>query len=175
MERHKEDQEKADQLTDREQNQLTPKEKREKVEGIIDRAQELRKKGDYDQGIDILVDGLKYDVLESRIFYRLGNTYYDAGELDRAEYAYNRAIEEKENHVNAQHNLAVVYKEQGKIAKSVKQRKKAKKTEMKNPPDVDLDEKERKNLKKLALKTVLYLLGFAALAGALVFLIIKLV
>ena len=178
MERYKEDQERIEEINEKaadEHSNLNPKEKREKIEEIIEEAKQLRKKENYDEGIEKLVDGLKYGVEKSRIYYRLGNTYYDAGELDRAEYAYNRAIEEKENHVNAHHNLAVIYKEQGKIAKSVKQRKKAKKIEMKNPPDVDLDEEERKSVKKFALKSFLYLIGIVAAVGALVFLIIKLI
>ncbi len=175
MERHKEDQRETEQLAESEEPKLTQKEKEEKVREIIEKAKELRKRDEYDEAIDILVDGLKYEVFKEKIYYRLGNIYYDADELDRAEYAYERAIEEKENHVNAQHNLAVVYKDQGKIAKSVKQRKKAKKIEMKNPPDVDLDEEERKNVKSFALKSFLYILGFLAVGGAIIFLIIKLI
>lgn len=175
MERHKEDQRETEQLDESEEPKLTRKEKEEKVEEIIEKAKGLRKRDEYDEAIDILVDGLKYEVFKEKIYYRLGNIYYDADELDRAEYAYERAIEEKENYVNAQHNLAVVYKDQGKIAKSVKQRKKAKKIEMKNPPDVDLDEGERKYAKSFALKSILYILGFLAVGGAIIFLIVKLI
>jgi|GEM_PF-625156 len=141
-------------------------EKEDKVEEAIEEAKQLRKSGEYNEGIQLLVDSLQYDVLKDRVYYRLGNIYYDADDLERAEYAYKRAIEENDKHVNAQFNLSVVYKDQGRVSESVKQRKKATKIEAKNPRDVDLDEDQREWLKGCAWKAALFALGgIGALAG----------
>ncbi|MFS8572235.1 MAG: tetratricopeptide repeat protein [Clostridia bacterium] len=72
-----------------------------------------------------LIDALKYKVDADQIYYRLGNLYFDAGDLGRAEYAYRRAIEFNPRHVNAHHNLAVVYKKTGRVEESVRMQKKA--------------------------------------------------
>lgn len=154
-------------------SELSHSERKAKVKATIQEAKQLREKGDYDQGIDQLVEVLQLDVLKDRIYYRLGNLYFDAGDLDRAEYAYKRAIDENDQHVNAQHNLAVVYRKQGKIGKSVKQKKKAHKIKARNPPDVDLTDQQRKKLKGFALNSVVvFLLIVGGIAG-IVYLVVR--
>ena len=105
--------------------ELTKDEKKEEVEKAIEEAEIHKRKKRFQKGIDLLVDALRYQVKEDQIYYRLGNTYYDAGDLDRAEDAYQRAIEKNKDHVNAHHNLSVVYKRKGRISKFVMAKKKA--------------------------------------------------
>ncbi len=150
---------------------LEPAEKKEKVEKTIERAKKLRKRGQYDEGIDQLVDALKLGVLKDRLYYRLGNLYFDAEDFDRAEYSYKRAVEENEDHVNAQHNLAVVYRKQGRVSESVKQRKKAKKKEMENPKNPDLTEEEKSYARKFAFKLMALIVGGLAGIGAIIYVI----
>jgi len=109
----------------RDTGKLTKDEKKEEVEKAMEEAKIHRKRKRFQKGIDLLVDTLRYQVKEDEIYYRLGNIYYDAGDLDRAEYAYQRAIEKNKEHLNAQHNLSVVYKRKGRIWKFVKMKKKA--------------------------------------------------
>lgn len=150
---------------------LSPSEKKELVNDLIEKGQELRDKENYEEGIDTLLEALEFGVKKDEVYYRLGNTFYDAGDLDRAEYSYERAIEENEKHVNAQHNLSVVYKDQGKIDKSVKQRKKANKIQIKNPKDPDLSEDSKRFARRIALKLFFFLtLGITGI-GALIYLI----
>ncbi|MCX7794934.1 MAG: tetratricopeptide repeat protein [bacterium] len=103
------------------------------VESAIIRAEELRKKKKYKEAIDLLVDVLEAGLLKPRIYYRLGNIYYDMGDLDRAEYAYKRTIEFSPEHINAHYNLSVVYKRKGMIEESVKYLRKAYLLELKYP------------------------------------------
>ena len=101
-------------------------EKNEKVQQAIELSNRLRKQRRFHKGIDVLNEALRYQVKVDQIYYRLGNLYYDFGDLDQAEAAYERAIEINKNHVNAHHNLSVVYKQKGKISQFVKMiRKKA--------------------------------------------------
>lgn len=158
MERHKESEESLD-LELETRTELPISEREERVSNSLEKAQELREQGNYDQGKEELLNALELEVKKDKVYYRLGNIFFDSGDLDRAEYAYKRAIEENEEHANAQHNLAVVYKKQGMISKSVKQRKKANKIELQNPKDPDLTEEERSYAKKFALKLVLLIVG----------------
>ena len=158
MERHKESK-KSLNLDLESKTEIPLSEREERVSSILEKAQNLRKQGNYDQGIEKLLDALELEVKQDKVYYRLGNIYYDAGDLDRAEYAYKRAVEENKKHINAQHNLAVVYRKQGKISKSVKQRKKANKIELKNPKDPDLTDEEKSYAKWFALKLGLVILG----------------
>lgn len=152
-------------------SQLSYKEKEQRVLDALERAQELREKEEYDQGINKLLDALELGIDEDEVYYRLGNIYFDSGDLDRAEYAYERAIEQNEEHVNAQHNLAVVYRQQGKISKSVKQRKKANKIELENPKDPDLSEDERSYAKWFAFKLLLMIVGGFLGLGLIIYLV----
>lgn len=107
--------------------------KKEEGKKAIKKAKIHRKKKRFQKGIDLLVDALRYQVKEDEIYYRLGNIYYDAGDLDRAETAYQRAIEKNKEHVNAHHNLSVIYKRKGKIWEFVRIKKKATKLALKSP------------------------------------------
>src|SRR5690606_26437724 len=100
-------------------------EARAAVEDALEQAERLRKARRYQQGIDLLIDALQYNVQVDKVYYRLGNLFFDAGDLARAEYAYQRAIETNPEHVNAHHNLAVVYRKTGRIHDSVRMRKRA--------------------------------------------------
>lgn len=170
MARHKESEKSPNVEVDSSSN-LSLSEKKEKVSSSLEKAKNLRKQGDYKEGIDLLLDALKLGVNEDEIYYRLGNIYYDSGDMDRAEYSYERAVEKNEKHANAQHNLAVVYKKLGKISKSVKQRKKAKKISLKNPKDPDLSDEARSYAKWLAFKLFLTItLGITGI-GLLIYLV----
>lgn len=170
MEGHKESQEGLNlELENRTELSLTERE--EKVSEALEKAQELRKQENYNQGIEKLTSALELGVKKDKVYYRLGNIYFDSGDLDRAEYAYKRAVEENDEHVNAQHNLAVVFRKQGKISKSVKQRKKANKIELQNPKDPDLTEDEKSYAKWFALKLILLITGGIAGLGLIVYLV----
>ena len=78
------------------------------VTEALARAEEHRKRGEFNEGIHLLVEALKYGIKKEAIYFRLGNIYIDAGDLSRAEYAYKRALEVDPHHVNAMHNLSVV-------------------------------------------------------------------
>ena len=170
MEGHKESQEGLNlELEDR--TELSLAEREEKVSEALENAQELRKQENYNQGIKELTSALELDVKKDRVYYRLGNIYFDSGDFDRAEYAYKRAIEVNDEHVNAQHNLAVVYRKQGKISKSVQQRKKANKIELENPKDPDLTDEERSYAKWFAVKLILLITGGIIGLGLIVYLV----
>ena len=111
----------------------TPEEKAACVEEALERAEELRRARSHDEGIHLLVDALQYGLDKARIYYCLGNLYIDAGDLGRAEYAYKRVLEIDPDHVNATHNLAIVYKRQKKISLFVKTYKKAQRMETRRP------------------------------------------
>jgi tetratricopeptide (TPR) repeat protein len=170
MEGHKESQEGLN-LELENRTELSLAEREEKVSEALEKAQELRKQENYNQGIEKLTSALELDVKKDRVYYRLGNIYFDSGDLDRAEYAYKRAIEVNDEHVNAQHNLAVVYRKQGKISKSVKQRKKANKIELENPKDPDLTDEERSYAKWFAVKLILLITGGILGLGLIVYLV----
>ena len=139
-------------------SKLTRRERQEICERALARAEELRRSGRPQEGIPLLVEALKYGVEKARIYFRLGNLYYDAGDLSRAEYAYKRAIEEDPRHALAHHNLGVVYRKQGKIGLSVKMLKKARKLEMLHPRRVELSPEQKKAVLRMGLYT-----GLAAL------------
>lgn len=146
--------------------------KKEIVNEKIEKAKELREDREYEQGTDTLLGALKLNVDKGRIYYRLGNIYYDQEDLERAEYSYKKAIEENEDHANAHHNLAVVYKKLGKIGKSVKQKKKAQKKEMKNPTNVDLSSSEQQRMKRLALHITFILFGGLVVLAGIAYLVV---
>ncbi len=171
MERHKESKGKSEESVNTSVAELSSTEKKERVQKAINQAKQLRKGKKYEEGIEQLVKALQLDVNKDKIYYRLGNIYFDSEDLDRAEYAYNRAIEENEDHVNAQHNLAVVYRKQGRVSKSVKQRKKAKKIEFNNPRNPDLSEEETKYAKRFAVKLICVIIGGIIGIGILIYLL----
>lgn len=103
----------------------TEEAKRAAVQTALARAEAARRARRFQEGIDILLDALEYRIDPDVIFYRLGNIYFDASDLARAEYCYQRAIEINPSHVNAHHNLAVVYKRTGRLHDSVRFQKRA--------------------------------------------------
>lgn len=104
---------------------LAREEAEQRVREALEKAERARRRRRYNEGITLLLDALQYGVHKDMVYYRLGNIYFDAGDLVRAEYAYRRAIEENPYHVNAHHNLAVVYKKTGRIEDSVRMQKRA--------------------------------------------------
>jgi tetratricopeptide (TPR) repeat protein len=90
------------------------------VDAALERGEALRRSGEVDEGIRVLVDALSYRIRRAAIYFRLGNLYVDKGDLERAENAYNCALEVDPDHANALHNLAVVYKRQKRLHLFVK-------------------------------------------------------
>ncbi len=99
-------------------------ERERRVKKAIEESNILRQQKRFHQGIDVLHEALKFKLNEDQIYYSLGNIYCDFGDLEQAETAYQRAIEINKDHVNAHHNLSVVYKRKGRISKFVKMIKK---------------------------------------------------
>jgi len=89
---------------------------------IIAEVNNFRKERRYEEGIKLLLDVLERasDIDKAEIYFNLGDMYYDMGDLYRAEYAYNRAIECNPKHINAHHNLGVIYKKKGKTELFIK-------------------------------------------------------
>lgn len=129
----------------------------------MEHAEGLRRAKRHKEAIDLLVDLLRYGEEKATIYFRLGNVYFDAGDLARAEYAYQRAIQEDPRHASAHHNLGVVYRKQGKIGESVKMLKKARRLEMRYPRKVELSPEQKKALWRLAWPMLLVPLGLVAL------------
>jgi tetratricopeptide (TPR) repeat protein len=90
------------------------------VDAALERGEALRRSGELDEGIRVLVDALSYQIRRAAIYFRLGNLYVDKGDLERAENAYDCALEVDPDHANALHNLAIVYKRQKRIHLFVK-------------------------------------------------------
>lgn len=104
------------------------------IEEVLSSAKALRRRQRYDEAVAILLDALQCGVQVDRIFFHLGNIFFDKGDLFRAEYSYRRAVEENPKHINALHNLAVVCKRQGKVAESVKLQRKVLLLELRHKP-----------------------------------------
>ncbi|MFQ5795034.1 MAG: tetratricopeptide repeat protein [Candidatus Bipolaricaulia bacterium] len=134
---------------------LTEEERRKQVEAALNEGKQLRKAKRHEEGIDLLVDALRYGVEKAHIYYQLGNIYYDVGDLDRAEYAYKRAITTDPDHVNAHHNLGVIYRQQGRIAESIKIQKRATRLEMKRPRRANWNPVQRKWLQRMAWRSLM--------------------
>lgn len=117
------------------------------------------------------MEALKYKTKRAQIYFRLGNIYFDAGDLSRAEYAYKRAIEEDPRHAAAHHNLGVVYRRQGKIGLSVKMLKKARRLELLHPRRVELSPEEKRALLRMGLYTGAAALLIIAALFALIYLL----
>jgi len=143
------------------------------VTEALDRAEALRRRKDYKAGISLLVEALKYGIDKAMIYYRLGNLYIDGGDLNRAEYAYKRALEVEPHYANAMHNLAIVYKRQKKISLYVKTYKKSQRMELRHPRNINLSVKKRNRLRRLSLKVLLWLLAGAGLIAFLFFFLLR--
>lgn len=152
--------------------QWTEPERRARVEEALARGEELRKAKEYERAIDVLVEALQYGVDKAKVYFRLGNVYFDASKLDHAEYAYRRAIDEDPNHANAHHNLSVVARKQGKLSEAIRLRRQAERLAMKNPERVQLTLEQTEHARQLArrwligvgLVLVIIVLGLIALS-----------
>jgi len=140
------------------------------VQDAMTRADGLRRGKQFKEAIELLVDALQYGVEKAAVYYRLGNVYFDGGDLARAEYAYNRALEVDPRHANAMHNLAVVYKRQKKISQYVKTYKKAQRMALRHPRNPDLSPGDRRRIRLLSTRVFLWILGGFALVAALIYL-----
>ncbi len=140
------------------------------VQDALERAEALRKKKEYKEGISLLVEALRYGIDKATIYYRLGNIYIDGDDFNRAEYAYKRALEIDPHHSNAMHNLSIVYKRQKKIALYVKTYKKSQRLELRSPRKGNLAPEQKVHLRRLSIRI---LLGVFA-AGAIIVLMIVL-
>jgi len=106
------------------------------VRRALARAEELRRGGRHQEAVDLLLEALRCGEDVAQVFFRLGNIFFDRGDLARAEHAYRRATEEDARHSSAHHNLGVVYRRQGRIAQSVKMLKKARSLDFRHPRGV---------------------------------------
>jgi len=131
------------------------------VREALDRAEELRKKKEHAEAVRLLVDALRYGIEKAALYYRLGNIYFDQQDLTRAEYAYKRALEVDSKHVNAMHNLAVVYKRQKKMSLYVKTYKKSQRLAISRPRNVNLSSSQKRRLRWLSGKVLLWVVAGA--------------
>ena len=125
------------------------------MQRALGRAEELRRAGRCEEGIALLLDALRYGVAKAQVLFRLGNLYFDRGDLTRAEHAYRRATEEDPRHSSAHHNLGVVYRRQGRIAQSVRMLKKAQRLDLRYPPSVELSSEQKRVARRWAWRSVL--------------------
>jgi Tfp pilus assembly protein PilF len=95
------------------------------VEEALDLAKGLRQKGRYDEASQLLLGVLGHGVQADKVLFQLGNVFFDAGDLSRAEYSYRRATQVNPNFASAHNNLSVVLKRQKKIAEALKAQRKA--------------------------------------------------
>lgn len=123
---------------------------RSAADKALERAESLRREKRCDEGIALLSDALKYGVRRAQIYYRLGNLYYDCGNLEHAERAYRGAIEHDAQHINAHHNLGVVYRRQGRIDESLRMRRKASALARDHPERLTINPKQARYLKRYA-------------------------
>lgn len=151
----------------------TPAEQEQFVNDALARAEELRQRKEFDAGIHLLVEALQYGINKAMIYYRLGNIYIDSGDLARAEYAYKRALEVDPHHVNAMHNLAVVYKRQGKISLYVKTYKKSQRMELHHPRSVPLSPEDKRRLHRFGWQGFFLALGGVGLLFLLLYLFLR--
>ncbi|MFO8034759.1 MAG: tetratricopeptide repeat protein [Candidatus Bipolaricaulota bacterium] len=128
-----------------EPGELTETERRELCERALEQVERLRREKRYREGIDILVEALKYGLEKPLVYFRLGNIYFDSGDLSRAEYTYKRAIDEDPQYASAYNNLGVVYRKQGRVSESVRYLKKARRLELRYPQRRKPSDKQREN------------------------------
>lgn len=143
-------------------SRVTEPERRARVEAALKLGEELRQAKEYDKGIDILIEALQYGVEKAKIYFRLGNIYFDAGKLDHAEYAYRRAIDLDPTHVNAHHNLSVVLRKQGRLSESLRLRRQAERLALQYPQRVQLTPEQIEHARRLARR---WLIGLGIAVG----------
>ena len=142
------------------------------VQQALAQAEKHRRKKEFKEGISLLVEALRYGIDKEKIYYRLGNIYIDGEDYNRAEYAYKRALDIDPHHVNAMHNLAIVYKRQKKISLYVKTYKKSQRTEIRHPRKSNLNPDQKKRIRSLGMKIMLWMLALGGLAIVVTFLIL---
>ena len=140
------------------------------VQEAMTRADGFRKEKRYKEAISLLVEALQYGIDKANLYYRLGNVYFDGADLSRAEYAYNRALEVDPKHVNAMHNLAVVYKRQKKISLYVKTYKKSQRMALRHPKKTSFSPGEKRRIRLLSLRVALWVAGGFGLVVLLIWL-----
>ncbi len=155
--------------TEEKQILTTFEEQRDFVEQALVQAEKHRKKKEYRQGISLLVEALRYGIDKAQIYYRLGNIYIDGDDFSRAEYAYKRALDVDPHHVNAMHNLAIVYKRQKKVSLFVKTYKKAQRMEIRYPRKTQLDTNQKRHLRRLSVKIMTGMLALGGLIALVMF------
>lgn len=140
------------------------------VRDVIEQADALRRQKRFSDGISLLHGALQRGFHQHRetIWYRLGNIYFDAGDLVRAESAYKQALNIDSHHVNAMHNLAVVYRRQKRIGLYVKTYRRARRLELRRPRPHEQSADEKKRTHRLYVRVLVWL--FAGL-GAVVLLV----
>ena len=150
----------------------TFEDQQEFVQQALIQAEKLRRKKQYKEGISLLVEALRYGIDKAQIYYRLGNIYIDGEDFNRAEYAYKRALDVDPHHVNALHNLAIVYKRQRKISLYVKTYKKSQRMEIRHPRKSNLNPDQKKRIRSLGTKIMLGMLAFGGIAILVMFLVL---
>ncbi len=138
-----------------------------KIDEVLERAEGLRREKKLAEAKSLLIDALQRNEKPGVVYFRLGNIYHDLKDYDRAEYAYRRAIDHDQYHINAHHNLSVIYRKQGRVTESVKQRKKASKIARQHPDKVSFSDEQITALKGFAKKTLLFAVGVIAVLVAL--------
>jgi len=138
---------------------LTREEQEAFVREAIEAADGLRREKRHKEAISLLVEALQYGIDKANLYYRLGNVYIDGSDLGRAEYAYNRALEIDPKHVNAMHNLAVVYKRQKKISQYVKTYKKSQRMALRYPKNLNLSGGEKRRIRFLSGRILIWIAG----------------
>ena len=143
------------------------------VHESLEEADALRKKKEYEPAISLLVEALRYGLDKANIYYRLGNVYVDGGDLTRAEYAYNRALEMDPHFINAMHNLAVVYRRQKRMSLYVKTYKKSQRLTIKKPHKTEFNADQKKRIRGRSRSVFLWLFGGSALIVIVVWLLTR--
>jgi len=134
----------------------------ERVNEALEHAETLRCQQALVQARDVLIEALQHNVDTAQVYFRLGNVYFDQKDYEHAEYAYRRAIDHDPLHLNTHHNLAVVFKKQGRITESVKQRRKADKLARQHPERIEFSGEQVKLLRGYAKRMMLFGVGIVA-------------
>lgn len=150
---------------------LTEPERRARVAEALRLGEELRRAKEYDKGIDVLVEALQYGVEKAKIYFRLGNIYFDAGKLEHAEYAYRRAIDIDPTHVNAHHNLSVVLRKQGRLSEAIRMKRHAERLAMQYPQQIQLTPEQIERARQFARR---WLIGVGIAVGIIIALVLVL-
>lgn len=133
------------------------------IDAILEQAESLRRERKFQEAKNLLLEALQRNEKGAAVYFRLGNIYHDMKDYDRAEYAYRRAIDHDQYHINAHHNLSVVYRKQGRVAESITQRKKASKIARQHPEKVSFSEDQIITLRGFAKRTLLFAAGIVVL------------